>query len=597
MNYAIIKHIDSGIDADVFLGHKYINDVKMDDVAIKRYICNDNNFLNPNIFRELSVLKKAKFQHIVKFLDLYYDDAYVYIVLEFVDTNILNKIINVVSPSTDINTYKMLLQLVEAIHYLHSIGYIHGDINLKNVMYKHDENNLNLIKLIDFCSSTKIHRNHIVFKPAVYVCPYELLKHNSNNIYIISDMKALDIWMLGCVLFFIETKIPIIVSKDEEMHLRYIRENIGIEFDYNKRNDRDPKLISLIKNKYNFIKRMLRLQPQKRIKIYDVYKKLLQYDEKFDHNNNIIHTNDKLQLFFDKVSSHKESNTVSYVDKNNLLNALNSDKNKYIPIVTNLIEKLNEINNVHIQINIEALILAQINIQILAKKIDLTCEVDALKYFLICVWLSCKVTNKFSNNNILSLNSILIIFTNKTSPATHIKNLKNDVLKVCDLLNWDIDPVTTYDYIQYIPEKNIKMKYIYMILMFINVAMWNNISANELVKFIGAFFVMYSLMKMNTSKTMNEIINKIKISLVSKSIDKYQINSYLTNYVLSIDNFLEKKLDHIVDKLKILLSNQMTREPMYESIKIYEIIENLHSINSYDLLSSIKPFVDELFTK
>src|SRR5437868_8712848 len=105
MKYEISQYIDSGADANVYVGYQFINGLKNKMVAIKRYLYSDNNFLNSNLFRELSVLKKANSSLIVQFLDLYYDDSYIYVVMEFIDNNILDEIMK--KKSNDQNKFML----------------------------------------------------------------------------------------------------------------------------------------------------------------------------------------------------------------------------------------------------------------------------------------------------------------------------------------------------------------------------------------------------------------------------------------------------------------------------------------------------------
>ncbi|AYV81928.1 MAG: serine/threonine protein kinase, partial [Harvfovirus sp.] len=255
--YIILEHIDTGGDAAVFKAFDSVNDRY---VVLKRYCRSEDTIVPTAMLREVSVLGKLKGKqgkqggchYIIKLFEVTSDANYFYLVLEFSGETILDAIRNGEVQSVS-EKQKITVELVECINYLHSIGYVHGDINLKNVLFN---NHSRSIKLIDFCSAIRFHRKDIVYRPMIYVCPYELVNNKPVN------LKSLDIWMLGCVCYFVVTGNPLFLSWDQDTHIKSIDDMLDVS-----------KPFDAIKgSSNNYIKKMLSINPFKRGTIKEVVK-------------------------------------------------------------------------------------------------------------------------------------------------------------------------------------------------------------------------------------------------------------------------------------------------------------------------------------
>jgi len=145
-----------------------------------------------NIFRKLINHNNI---NIVKFIEWGEDDICCYFIYEYIDGITLDKYIKD-NNITNKNIKDIFLQIVNGLHYLHSLDIIHCDIKLNNIMITE---NLE-IKIIDFdlsIISKCDYLGHNIFGTIQYIAP------ESADLYIYS--KKSDIWSLGIVMYIILT--------------------------------------------------------------------------------------------------------------------------------------------------------------------------------------------------------------------------------------------------------------------------------------------------------------------------------------------------------------------------------------------------------
>ena len=109
------QFLAKGGDATVF---KAYDNIRNKWVAIKQY-----KYIPLTLLRETSLLKKINCKYIIRLLDVFNYNEFIYIVMKLSGQNILEHIYNPIYENIDKN--KIMIQLIESINYLHSIGYIH----------------------------------------------------------------------------------------------------------------------------------------------------------------------------------------------------------------------------------------------------------------------------------------------------------------------------------------------------------------------------------------------------------------------------------------------------------------------------------------
>jgi len=97
---------------------------------------------------EAQILAKLNHEHIVKYIDESKFASKYYLIIEFVDGEQLLKMVNPPNnkpkPLSESQTRDIIMDLLDALKYMHQKNIIHRDINPKNILKKYD------IKLIDF---------------------------------------------------------------------------------------------------------------------------------------------------------------------------------------------------------------------------------------------------------------------------------------------------------------------------------------------------------------------------------------------------------------------------------------------------------------
>lgn len=186
-------------DTVIFLGKYHEN-----DCIIKQIKIFDRVGIKSKVLREISFLKKFKHDNIVVLYDVIHDYEYIYLILEK-GSNTLHDIIKEKENIIDLN--KMINDVLCALSFIESVGYIHGDLNLTNII----QFDKNTFKLIDFGLSTKIHRINSIKKPAPFVQPLEMKL--GEKIY--SD--KIDSWGLGSIKCLLNSDDVSKISEMSEM--------------------------------------------------------------------------------------------------------------------------------------------------------------------------------------------------------------------------------------------------------------------------------------------------------------------------------------------------------------------------------------------
>jgi len=264
--YNVLQELGSGSFANVYLAEDKLNKIK---VALK--IIKTQKLKNLGIsrlereidlFEELQ-LEEKEFEnaHIIKFIKFINDDVKMGPILVFeycnygsLDDLLLHKVC--FSDENEIKHY--LLQICEALHYLHKRNIIHHDIKMSNILLNCSQNSLKLpddyksieIKLSDFDFARKLSNENL--SSTVCGTPFswgpESLESKGKNYTFKSE-----VWSLGIILFEMCTgKLPFPDCKTTKM-LEECLNHQTIQF---------PTTLS--KHLSSLLKSLLHLNPEKR---------------------------------------------------------------------------------------------------------------------------------------------------------------------------------------------------------------------------------------------------------------------------------------------------------------------------------------------
>lgn len=187
-NYHAIEYLNEGHFSKVYKSYDKIND---NIVAIKRVSLK----YKKSFIKETEILLKLKTsKNIIKLLDIFRDEKYVYIVLPYYEEDLFNYLPKVLGKPNKI--FKILLGIAEGLFNIHSQNIMHGDIKLENILINKNE----IPILIDFglskVTSKKIELEKLskrISGTYYYLAP-EIL---TNYIY----TKKFDIWGCGIIMY------------------------------------------------------------------------------------------------------------------------------------------------------------------------------------------------------------------------------------------------------------------------------------------------------------------------------------------------------------------------------------------------------------
>ena len=226
-----IEKLSSGPFCEVSKGFSKKNNKFITIKTLKRL--NDKTCMN-----EIAILKKLDHPNIVKYIESYNDNYYYYIIMDYYSGDELFKYRERVSIINEQVVKNIMLQLFDAVNYLHNqVKICHRDLKLENIIFEDETHQT--IKLIDFGLSKPINKNQLFIDKVgtVYYIAPEILKTGKY------DYKC-DIWSLGVILYILIFNTPPFYSQSDNEILTLIQK--GNYTVYNNKVSTD--VINLIKN-------------------------------------------------------------------------------------------------------------------------------------------------------------------------------------------------------------------------------------------------------------------------------------------------------------------------------------------------------------
>ena len=107
----------------------------------------------------LKLLSNINNENLVKTYEIYENQNDIYSIIDYIsNNNLYNYLIK--KPNITLKEIKKIIkQILNGISYLESLGIIHQDLKLENIMIKEDNNNNINIKIIDFGLSIILLKN------------------------------------------------------------------------------------------------------------------------------------------------------------------------------------------------------------------------------------------------------------------------------------------------------------------------------------------------------------------------------------------------------------------------------------------------------
>jgi len=207
--------------------------------------------------REIEILKICQHPNIIRMLDIFENQEYIYIVMELLKGGDLFTYLEKRKfRMPEERARNLVHSLATSTYYLHSYGITHRDLKPENILMV-DESEVSDLKLVDFGLSKIIGPNEVCDEPfgtLSYVAPEVLLQKPYG--------KAVDLWSIGVITYLLLSgTLPFDDDNDREIARQTIYE--PADFTY-------PVWQKVSKEAKNFVDRLLTKDPKKRMTLEQV---------------------------------------------------------------------------------------------------------------------------------------------------------------------------------------------------------------------------------------------------------------------------------------------------------------------------------------
>ncbi|KAK4533989.1 hypothetical protein CDCA_CDCA01G0014 [Cyanidium caldarium] len=168
---------------------------------------------------EIQIHASLRHPHVVQFEHFFEDDEYVYILLELCDAQTMMELVKRRKRLTEPEARYFMVQILDALEYMHRRCVIHRDIKLGNVFLTRDLQ----VKIGDFGLAAKLEYDHERKKTICgtpnYIAP-EVLSGKNGHSY------EVDVWSVGVVLYTMLIGKPPFETTDVKTTYKRIKANI-----------------------------------------------------------------------------------------------------------------------------------------------------------------------------------------------------------------------------------------------------------------------------------------------------------------------------------------------------------------------------------
>jgi serine/threonine protein kinase len=216
---------------------------------------------------EIEIMKRVRHRHIVSMYELYETPNQLWIILELVDGGDLQTYIAHHHDHSEATAATQVKQLLKALHYLHSLGIVHRDIKLANILLKKHKSGQPECKLADFGLSALVRLGEDGYDPdesgkrKLYTGLRDMWgtkEYFAPEVIAMKYGPQADMWSLGCVVYEMLVGKTAFPYRDSE-------EELFERIEAGKFGSHRPGWVSLSDEAKSIITDMLHINPLKRL--------------------------------------------------------------------------------------------------------------------------------------------------------------------------------------------------------------------------------------------------------------------------------------------------------------------------------------------
>eukprot|EP00428_Durinskia_dybowskii_P063620 CAMPEP_0170363726 /NCGR_PEP_ID=MMETSP0117_2-20130122/5006_1 /TAXON_ID=400756 /ORGANISM="Durinskia baltica, Strain CSIRO CS-38" /LENGTH=398 /DNA_ID=CAMNT_0010618203 /DNA_START=52 /DNA_END=1248 /DNA_ORIENTATION=+ len=263
--YSVGKVLGHGASGEVYsVTHKVTGKLFACKVVKKNANMNDAQSMST----EIEIMKRIRHRHIVSMYELYETPKCLWIILELVDGGDLYHFLANATNYSEVVAARQLKQVLSGVHYLHSLGVVHRDLKLDNILL-HGPVDTCEVKIADFGLSALVRidedgydaeesgkrkrYNHLkeMWGTAEYFAP-EVIKQAYG--------PQADVWALGCVLYEMLSGEQAFPTREGDKKATYYARICEGKYDLNK-----PVFSKITPEAKDLLAGMLCVDPTKRL--------------------------------------------------------------------------------------------------------------------------------------------------------------------------------------------------------------------------------------------------------------------------------------------------------------------------------------------
>lgn len=262
--YDIGKTLGHGASGKVYLVIHKGTGVKYACKVVKK-----NSSMNDaqSMSTEIEIMKRIRHRNVVSMYELYETPKCLWIILELVDGGDLHHYLTHTLHYNEVMASRQFKQVLQGLHYLHSLGVVHRDLKLDNILLQGSGATADL-KIADFGLSALVRIEEDGYDAEESSKRKNYRKLNDmwgTKEYFAPEVveqaygPQADVWALGCVLYEMLSGEQAFPVRENDTESKFYGRITRGEFDMNR-----PAFKKVTKDAKDLLSKMLVVDPQKR---------------------------------------------------------------------------------------------------------------------------------------------------------------------------------------------------------------------------------------------------------------------------------------------------------------------------------------------